>query len=280
MTADAGVTSAGVEWNISQVRADEAWASTQGTGVVVASIDTGVRYTHDALVMQYRGNQGTRFDHKGNWNDPTGVCGRTPCDNVGHGTHTTGTMVGDDGVSNHIGVAPGARWIACKGCADSTTCNGSHLLSCAQWVLDPLQDGSGSKQPDVVNNSWGGVRGDAWFMGFADAWRAAGIFPAFSAGNAGPACGTAASPGDYPQAFAAGSTDSLDVIALTSARGPSSFAGIKPNVTAPGVSVRSSSRYRGRQLHHLLRDLRRALMWRAQWLWHGRPSRSSEAMSL
>lgn len=34
----------------------------------------------------------------------------TPYDNNGHGTHTMGTAVGSGG----IGVAPGARWIACK----------------------------------------------------------------------------------------------------------------------------------------------------------------------
>ncbi len=231
----------GVEWNIAKIRADQVWPVTRGAGIVVSNIDTGVRYTHKALVRQYRGNLGGSFSHKGNWNDPTGRCGGAPCDNTSHGTHVMGTIVGDDGVSNHIGVAPDAKWIACKGCADNSACYGSHLMSCAQWIMDPYGDGSGSGQPDVVNNSWAGASGNTWFLSFVDNWRAAGIFPAFAAGNSGPACGTAGSPADYPQAFAGGSTDSADVISWSSARGPSILMGVKPNVTAPGVGIRSST---------------------------------------
>ena len=208
---------------------------------MVANIDTGVRYTHAALVNQYRGNPGAGpFDHAGNWKDPTNVCGSSPCDNVSHGTHTMGTMVGDDGGSNQIGVAPEAQWIACKGCRNNS-CFGTHLLTCGQWVLDPNEDGSGDDQPDIVNNSWGGGPGNSWYMATVDSWRAAGIFPAFSAGNSGPGCGTAGSPGDYPQSFASGATNSVDSIASFSSRGPSAFGGTKPDVAAPGVSVRSST---------------------------------------
>lgn len=231
-----------IEWNIDTIRAPEVWAmGTKGEGMVVASIDSGVRYTHHALVNQYRGNLGGSFDHSGNWSDPTGVCPAVPCDNISHGTHTMGTMVGDDGGANQIGVAPKAQWIACKGCI-TNSCLGSHLLACGQWVLDPHGDGSGDGQPDVVNNSWGGGSGDPWFMAMVDSWVVAGIFPAFSEGNSGPACGTAGSPGDYPQSFASGATNSADEIAAFSARGPSAFGGImKPDVTAPGVGVRSST---------------------------------------
>jgi len=235
-----GGSGSGVEWNITKIRADQVWPATKGAGIVVASIDTGVRYTHTALVNQYRGNLAGTFSHAGNWKDPTGVCGGAPCDNTDHGTHVTGTMVGDDGVSNQIGVAPGAKWIACKGCTNNSACYGSHLMTCAQWIMDPLENGTGNNQPDIVNNSWSGARGDAWFLDFVDNWRAAGILPAFAVGNNGPYCATAASPGDYPAAFAAGATDQNDVIDSSSGRGPSSFAGIKPNVTAPGAWIRSS----------------------------------------
>src|SRR5258706_11992173 len=102
--------------------------------MVVANIDTGVQYDHPALVNHYRGNNGGgSFTHTGNWKDYTGTCTAAPCDNAGHGTHTMGTMVGDDGTTR-IGVAPGAQWIACKGCATSS-CASSALTSCAQWVL-------------------------------------------------------------------------------------------------------------------------------------------------
>ena len=46
-----------------------------------------------------------------------GACGpnaAAPCDDQGHGTHTTGTTAGSDGGANQVGVAPGAKWIGCR----------------------------------------------------------------------------------------------------------------------------------------------------------------------
>ncbi len=230
-----------IEWGINKIRAPEVWPTTKGAGIVVANIDTGVRYTHNAVVDQYRGNNGDgTFDHSGNWKDPSSICGATPCDNNNHGTHTMGTMVGDDDAGNQIGVAPEAEWISCKGCS-TNSCSGSHLITCGQWILDPNEDSSGSDQPDIVNNSWSGGGGNNWYMGIVDGWRAAGIFPAFANGNSGPNCGTAGSPGDYFQSFASGATDIGDNIASFSSRGPSAFGPVKPDVSAPGVSVRSST---------------------------------------
>jgi hypothetical protein len=227
-----------IEWNVSKIKADQVWPITKGQTSVVASIDTGVQYTHPAVNVQYRGNLGGgNYSHTGNWNDPTGVCGTTPCDNNGHGTHTMGTMIGDDGVSNQIGVAPGAKWISCKGCA-TNSCASATLTACAQWIVAP---GGGQGPPDVVNNSWGGGGGDPWYQTYVQSWRAAGIFPAFSNGNSGPSCSTSGSPGDYPESYASGATDINNAIASFSSRGPSAFSStIKPNVSAPGVSVRSS----------------------------------------
>ena len=130
-----------IEWNINKVRAPEVWADgVRGQGIVVASIDTGVKYTHPAIDNQYRGNLGGgAFNHNYNWWDPSNICGSpslAPCDNNNHGTHVTGTMVGDDGGANRIGVAPRAKWIACKGC-ESSSCSSFALLACADFVLAP-----------------------------------------------------------------------------------------------------------------------------------------------
>jgi subtilisin family serine protease len=148
-----------------------------------------------------------------------------------------GTMVGDDGAGHQIGVAPGARWIACKGCS-ATSCAGSALTACAQWILAP--GGDPAKRPNIVNNSWVGTGGDGWYQSFVQNWVAAGIFPAFAIGNTGPGCRTAGSPGDYPASFGSGATDVNDNIAGFSSRGPSAFGGVKPDVSAPGVSIYSS----------------------------------------
>ncbi len=238
---EAGGEITGITYGVGMINADDVWAmGHKGAGIVVANIDTGVEYTHSALVNQYRGNTGSGFSHTGNWDDPAHICsGSAPCDNNNHGTHTMGTMVGDDGVGEQIGVAPEAKWIACKGC-ESNSCSGSALVSCAQWVLDPLGNGGTSGAPDVVNNSWGGDS-SSWYQSYVQSWRAAGIFPAFSNGNDGPGCGTAGSPGNYLQSFAAGAVSSSGAVASFSSRGPSAFTSdVKPNVAAPGVSVRSS----------------------------------------
>ncbi|MEU5913534.1 S8 family serine peptidase [Micromonospora sp. NPDC047527] len=238
----------GVEWGLTNINAPQVWSDLgdRGEGVVVANIDSGVQYDHPALVGAYRGNVGGgAVDHDHNWYDPAGVCpSPAPCDNNGHGTHTMGTMVGDDGAGNQIGVAPGARWIAAKGC-EADSCSDASLLAAGQWVLAPTdlngQNPRPDLRPDVVNNSWGGAGDDPWYQQTIAAWRAAGMFPVFSSGNDGPACGSAGSPGDNADAYAVGSYDVHNAISDFSGRGdatdPQSY---KPNVAAPGSNVRSS----------------------------------------
>ncbi|HET9346132.1 MAG TPA: carboxypeptidase regulatory-like domain-containing protein [Candidatus Limnocylindrales bacterium] len=236
------------EWGVEKIRAPEAWESgVLGQGVVVANLDTGVQFDHPALVGQYRGNNGDNtFTHDYNWWDPTGACGDEPCDDVGHGTHTMGTMVGGDGpgpFTPDIGVAPGARWIAAKGC-EPFGCTDTALLSAGQWILAPTdlngENADPTKRPDIVNNSWGGGPGDPFYLATVTAWRAAGIIPVFSSGNPGPFCGEGGSPGDFLESFSVGATDDEDNIADFSGRGPSAFGKINPDVSAPGVNVVSS----------------------------------------
>ncbi|MFE4421029.1 S8 family serine peptidase [Streptomyces sp. NPDC056817] len=218
--------------------------------MVIGSIDSGAQYDHPALRDSYRGTRadGT-YDHNYNWFDPSGVCGTpslAPCDNAGHGTHTIGTMTGGLAGSARIGVAPGAKWISAKGC-EGRTCSEAALLASAQWMLAPT-DLSGHNprpelRPDIINNSWGndnGIAVEDWYQDSVKAWIAAGIFPVFANGNAGPACNTAGSPGDYAISYAVGAFDSKGVIASFSSRGQGENGAIKPDIAAPGVSIRSA----------------------------------------
>ena len=87
-----------VEWNVERVDAPAVWdQGIDGTGTVVASIDTGVQWDHPALIEKYRGyNAETgEVDHTDSWFDATaGV--EEPYDDLWHGTHVTGTMVGSE----------------------------------------------------------------------------------------------------------------------------------------------------------------------------------------
>ncbi|MET8512173.1 S8 family serine peptidase [Streptomyces sp. NPDC005077] len=240
---DADTTAA--EWGVQDIKADQVWDQydDRGEGVVIANVDSGVQYDHPALVGNYRGNNGDgSFTHDYNWYDPTGQCTTSaPCDNNGHGTHTMGTMVGAGGV----GVAPGAKWIAAKGC-ESSSCSDSSLLAAGQWILAPTdrtgQNPRPDLAPDIVNNSWGG--GDTTFyQDIVEAWNAAGIFEAFASGNDGDGvtCSTGHAPGSQAPAYGVGAYDSAGKIASFSGFGPSRLDGsAKPNISAPGVDVRST----------------------------------------
>nr|WP_229334795.1 S8 family serine peptidase [Streptomyces flavotricini] len=236
-----------VEWNIDRIKAPQVWdqLGVRGEGIVVANIDSGVDYTHPAVNGQYRGkNADGSYDHNHNWFDPAGVCPTAaPCDNNDHGTHTMGTMVGDDGGANKIGVAPGAKWIAAKGC-ETNSCSEASLLAAGQWIVAPTDLSGQNPRPDlaphVVNNSWGSATHDDWYQQIVDTWRAAGIFPAFSNGNSGPGCATSGSPGDYASSYSSGAFDINGAIASFSSRGAGPGGIVKPNIAAPGVNVRSS----------------------------------------
>ena len=225
------------EWNIETTRAPEVWGldpAYNGTGAVIGSFDTGVDLTHPDLAPRYRGN------HQASWFDPYNEHA-VPFDFHGHGTHTTGTAVGGDASGSNIGIAPGAVWIAAKAWDDSGVGLASAFHEIFEWFLAP--GGNPDDAPDVVNCSWGFEEAgcDTEFLPDIEAWRAAGIFPAFASGNNGPNPGSVRSPGAYPAAFTVGATDASDEVADFSSRGPTPCDGsIKPNISAPGDGIVSA----------------------------------------
>ncbi len=251
-----------VEWNISQVNAPAVWAKgITGQGSVYANADGGVQWDHPALKSHYRGWNGTTANHNYNWWDAIrspivggNACGYNiaqPCDATGHGTHTMGTGVGGDGSANQVGVAPGAKWIACRN-YDQYLGQSSTYLECLQFFLAPT-DLSGhnpdpGKRPDTVGNSYDCASAEgcsAHVMQIAmENLRAAGVFMAASAGNSGSACATINTPPALEaSAITVGATDQNDAIAAFSSRGPVTIDGSnrrKPDLVAPGVNVRSS----------------------------------------
>ncbi len=257
---------ADIEWNVARIGADDVWAlGFTGEGVVVAGQDTGYDWDHPALVGQYRGTHGGTVSHDYNWHDAIHTdgsdCGAdspVPCDDNGHGTHTIGTMVGDDGAENQIGVAPGAEWIGCRNMEEGVG-SAATYAECFEFFLapypvggDPFLDGQPNRAPHVINNSWTcppyegcDEEARAVMEAVVETVRAAGIMVVASAGNEGYAgCSSVDDPpAIYDVAFSVGATDSGDAIAGFSSRGPVTVDGsgrLKPDVSAPGVGVRSS----------------------------------------
>jgi subtilisin family serine protease len=236
-----------IEWNITRVGAPDAWAlGITGAGAVIGDLDTGVQWDHPALINQYRGNLGGGvYNHNYNWYD--GGMTTVPTDYDTHGTHTMGTIVGSDlpsdpiNAPNGIGVAPGARWIACPGIGSPYV----RPFECFQFFLAPTDlygnNPDPSLAPHVISNSWSSAGTD--YHPAIQALYEAGIFFSKSAGNTGSACGTITNPGQWPEVTAAAAFANGDTIASFSSRGPVRIGYdlfVKPDIAAPGVGIRSA----------------------------------------
>jgi serine protease AprX len=251
-----------IEPGINYTHAPQVWAQGfTGQTIVVASADTGVRWTHNALKPHYRGWDGMNADHDYNWHDsihdstgnPCGNDSPFPCDDFFHGSHTTGTAIGDDGMGNQIGMAPGAKWIACRN-MDQGNGTPTRYIECMEFFLAPYPVGGGqgdpTKAPDVTVNSWEcpaseGCSADT-LQAAVEAQAAAGIMMVSAAQNSGPNCSTVQNPpGIYAATYSAGAlATGTDTIASFSSRGPVTVDGsgrIKPDLSAPGTGTRSAS---------------------------------------
>lgn len=243
----------GSETGLKVINADKLWKmGITGQGRLVMNIDTGVEGSHPAFSSRWRGNF---VPWNQAWFDPeTNTSFPTDCDD--HGSHTMGIMTGRAG-SDTIGVAFDAQWIAAK-----TICSSPHTsksIAAFQWAMDP--DGNPettSDMPDVISNSWYDPNATDECIGIYkltfDAVEAAGITIVFSAGNNGPGSSTITKPKNINtnevNVFAVGNINGNTTgypIASSSSRGPSTCGGsgsllIKPEVVAPGTSVRSAIR--------------------------------------
>ena len=240
----------------------------EGEGIVVASQDTGVDWGHPALKERYRGwHQGSdTASHLYNWFDAWGTILRptrcssdpqVPCDDHGHGSHTVGTMVGNDTTGNGgiLGMAPMAKWIGCRNMKEGDGTPASYA-ACFQFFLapypqdgDPFTDGKPALAPHIINNSWGcpeseGCKPDT-LQQVVQTVRAAGQLIVSSAGNKGSqGCATVLDPiAIYAETFSVGAHDSEGTIAYFSSRGPVNVDGsgrAKPDISAPGVNIYST----------------------------------------
>jgi hypothetical protein len=131
----------------------------------------------------------------------------------------------------------------------------ARYIECMEWFLAPYPvngtpaQGDPTKAPHITTNSWGCPPSEgcspASLQQAVEAQRAAGIMMVVAAGNAGSSCSSVVDPPSiYDASYVVGAFSSTtNIIASFSSRGPVTIDGsnrLKPDISAPGVSVRSS----------------------------------------
>jgi len=125
------------QWGLSWIGAQEAWDTADGTGAVVAVLDTGVSEGRDGFNQLLDG-----YDFYYGDADPS--------DQVGHGTHVAGTIA--QATNNGVGVAgvaPGAAILPVKVLSDQGYGSTSAI---ANGIVYATDNGA-----DVINMSLGGA---------------------------------------------------------------------------------------------------------------------------
>ena len=257
-----------ITWNVSKIQAPEVWnAGYNGTGIVVCVADGGVNYNHRDLASHMWIKSGyPNYGRNFSGGDPNDTM-----DYSGHGTHVAGTVASDGTAGSQCGMAPKAQIMIAKlGNASST------WFAAWQWAI--------TEGADVITQSWSEKYPSYPPYGLhraaSEGILAAGVFHTNSIGNQGnqlpsyPIPFNIATPGNCPPPWlhpdqtlregrsgtvGVGATDSGDVLAYFSGRGPSTWDQhrhannapyddyhwepgiglIKPDFVAPGVSVKS-----------------------------------------
>jgi subtilisin family serine protease len=169
------------------VQAAAAWDTLRSaSNVIVAVIDSGVRYTHEDLGGNIWRNpaeiasNGVDDDHNGYVDDVHGINAITgsgdPMDDCGHGTHVAGIIgaLGNNAIGT-VGVAWQVQILPLKFMAADGQGSYSDAIECIEYACK-----SGAK---IINASWGGPNYSAALHKALNVARAAGIIIVTAAGN-------------------------------------------------------------------------------------------------
>jgi subtilisin family serine protease len=243
------------------IDAPEAWDKQTGSAsVIVGVLDTGIDFAHPDLAFNIWTNPGeiagNGIDDDGNgfpddvhgWDFTTnanaGKGDNIPEDNVGHGTHVSGTIgaVGNNGIGIS-GVAWNASILPLK-ILDPlmTTFNGASAIN---YATD-LRQNRGITDLVVTNNSWGskvpGAPPDPAIVAAVTANEAAGMLFVAAASNQGVDLNSTGTnnfvtPASFPHnnIITVGATNNRDQLASFSNYGASSV-----DLAAPGVGIYST----------------------------------------
>jgi len=203
-------------WGLERVGAYQ--RGSEGSGVAVFILDTGVRLTHN----EFTGRGISTLDMTSG--SPVECNGDLNCaaDRQGHGTHCAGTAAG-----TQYGVAPAATVRSVKVLSDQGSGQWSWSYGALDWMA------RSSIRPAIASMSLGGSGTQQAMKDAVDAATNAGVSVIVAGGNSNSdACRF--SPAFVPSAITVGSTDSLD------RRSSFSNYGSCTNIWAPGSSILSA----------------------------------------
>jgi subtilisin family serine protease len=222
----------GLTWGLQQLEIPRLWEHTQGQGINVAVLDTGVYGEH--LALDDRVKDFVVIDPLGRR-----ISARPAFDGSIHGTHVCGTIAGgqtEEGVA--IGIAPRVNLLVAGVLLGDAT-----LATLVEGIAWAVETGA-----DIINMSLGFTYYEPHFTQVFDLLiQAYGILPVVAIGNENH--GNSSSPGNAHNAFAVGAVESTGVgkveVAFFSSGASLVFPGqepgvvTKPDVVAPGAQIYS-----------------------------------------
>ncbi len=210
----------GIHWNLRRLKAPQAWVKTQGNGVRVAIIDTGVDCAHPDLNCNL--SDGANMTN----------AATPPMDDNGHGTHVAGIIAGQGKDGGVFGVAPRVTLIPVKVLSADGSGNLSDVVSGIYWAM--------THGAQVINMSLGAPTAATALEQAVHKAYQAGVVIVAAAGNDGENASrsgetsTVDYPGAYPWVIAVAASDRKDHIAPFSSFGPA------VDITAPGDNILST----------------------------------------
>lgn len=203
-------------WQISQFNIPELWKTTEGDGVKVAVLDTGVHKSHKDLTIKkaldfLNGAKGTEIDYI-----PT----------AGHGTHVCGIIAANNDDYGVVGVAPGVDLYSCRVLSDEGSGGWGDMMDAIDWCI--------TNKMDVINMSLGGGNpGDTVYRKIREAYDS-NIAIVCAGGNDGFTHGYLNFPSIYDETIA--------VAATTSTMNRANFSSVGSNIDigAPGQDILST----------------------------------------
>ena len=215
------------------IDATNAWnVLASASNIVVAVIDSGIRYTHEDLASNMWVNP---LDGSHGWNAV--ATNNVPLDDNGHGTQVAGVLgaVGNNG-KGVVGVAWQVQMMACKCLNSSGAGSDSDLITCIDYACT-----NGAR---IINASVAGPNFSSAVSNAIAGTRAAGIIFVAAAGN-----GTPPNPGtddDLTPVYPAGyQIDNIVPVAYTTATDElgqfSNYGATNVALAAPGDQIYSTT---------------------------------------